>query len=89
MPKLLERLRGQLEARGLPRDKAYAVATKKLQESGNLKPGSVELTSKGKKRTAMGAEGRAKDRAAKYSGHNPSEFVYSKKTNRATLKDCK
>jgi len=36
----------------------------------------------------MGASGRAKDRAAKYSKSNkPSDYEYNKKTNRATLKD--
>jgi hypothetical protein len=46
------------------------------------------LTAEGKKRQAMGADGRAKDRAAKQTDgkHKPSDYVYDKKTNRATLK---
>jgi hypothetical protein len=45
-----------------------------------------KLTSKGKARQALGAAGRAKDRAAKNSGRKTSEFKYNAKTNRATLK---
>jgi hypothetical protein len=51
-----------------------------------LKKGSMTLTDKGKKRQKMGAAGRAKDRAAQRSGRSTKEYVYSKKTNRATLK---
>jgi hypothetical protein len=86
MPKILERLVGQLEAKGMPKSQAFAVATSQQQKAGNLKKGTQELTPKGAKRQAMGAEGRAKDRAAKASGNNSSDYVYSKKTNRATLK---
>jgi hypothetical protein len=86
MPKILERLVSQLEAKGTPKSNAYAIATSQQQKAGNLKKGTQELTPKGAKRQAMGAEGRAKDRAAKASGGNPSSFVYSKKTNRATKK---
>ena len=86
MPKILERLVSQLEAKGTPKSKAYAIATATQQKAGNLKKGTQELTPKGKKRQDMGAEGRAKDRAAKHGSHKPSEFTYSKKTNRATLK---
>lgn len=46
-----------------------------------------KLTSDGKKRQAMGASGRAKDRAAKKSGHSTNDYKYNKKTNRATLKN--
>jgi hypothetical protein len=47
-----------------------------------------ELTAAGKKRQALGNDGRAKDRASRYSeGRNkPSAYVYDAKTNRATLK---
>lgn len=55
-----------------------------LQKRGQLSGG--KLTAKGKKRQAMGASGRAKDRAAKASGRKTSEYNYSSKTNRATLK---
>ena len=45
-----------------------------------------ELTPAGKKREAMGAEGRAKDRAAKRSGGAPSDYTYDAKTNVARKK---
>lgn len=87
MPKILERLVGQLQAKGMPKAKAFAVATSQLQKAGDLKKGSQNLTPKGAKRQAMGAAGRAKDRAAKASGkHSTSDYTYSSKTNRATLK---
>jgi hypothetical protein len=90
-PKILSRLEGQLRAKGMSPGEAAAVATKKLQASGNLKPGTAEATAKGVKRGAMGAAGRAIDRAVTYGGnkHKPSDYSYSKKTNRATLKGGK
>ena len=42
------------------------------------------LTSKGKARQALGKAGRAKSRAAKYSGNKSSDYKYNPKTNRAT-----
>lgn len=86
VPAIVKRLRSQLIAKGMNVGQAAAVANKTLQKSGVLKRGSMSLTDKGKKRQAMGAEGRAKDRAAKYNGGNPSDYVYSKKTNRARKK---
>lgn len=86
MPKILERLVGQLEAKGMPKARAYATATSQLQKSGVLKPGTTELTAKGRKRQGMGAAGRAKDRAASKSGRSTSEYKYNPRTNRATLK---
>ena len=86
MPGILDRLVSQLRAKGMSKAKAYATATKKLQQSGSLKKGSQKLTGKGKKRQSMGAAGRAKSRAAKASKNSPSKYKYSKKTNRATLK---
>jgi hypothetical protein len=86
MPKLLERLSQQLQAKGMAKAKAYAVATSQMQKAGNLKPNTQELTPKGKARQAMGAKGRAIDRAAKSSTHAAKDFVYSSKTNRATVK---
>lgn len=83
MPKILERLVKQLCANGMSRDKAYAVAVKKLQESGNLKKGSTEATSKGVKRGDMSPSERAKDRASKKSGGKPSDYKYNKKNNSA------
>jgi hypothetical protein len=64
MPKILERLVSQLKEKGMDKNRAYAVATSSLQRTGVLKKGTQELTAKGEKRQAMGAAGRAKDRAA-------------------------
>jgi uncharacterized membrane protein (UPF0127 family)/nicotinic acid mononucleotide adenylyltransferase len=89
-PDILDRLVNQLKTKNpsWSDKKAYAIATASLQNKGVLKKGSHELTDNGKKRNSMGASGRAKDRAAKYSKSNkPSDYEYNKKTNRATLKD--
>ena len=86
MPKIMERLVNQLKAEGKPEGSAYAIATKQLQKSGVLKKGTQELTPKGAQRQAMGAAGRAKDRASKASGRATSEYGYNPRTNRATLK---
>lgn len=86
MPAILERLVSQLQAKGMPKQKAYAVATSTLQKSGSLKKGSDEMTSKGKTRSAMGAAGRAKDRASKTSGHKPGDYKYNQLNNTARLK---
>lgn len=81
MPKILERLVGQLEAKGHDKKSSYAIATKALQRSGNLKPGTQEATAKGAKRGEMTPGERAKDRAVKYHGGKPSDYSYNKKTN--------
>lgn len=86
MPKLLDRLVSQLQARGMPRDKAVAVAIEQQQKAGNLKPGTTELTPQGVVRQKMGAAGRAKDRAAKYAGRDAAEYKYNPRTNRARLR---
>ena len=88
MPAILERLVKQLRAKGYPESSAYAIATKTLQKSGNLKKGTQEATAKGKRRGAMTPGERAKDRAKKYSKgkHSVSQYNYNSKTNRATLK---
>jgi hypothetical protein len=85
MSKILDRLVRQLQAKGMPKDKAFAVATKSLQKAGNIKKGSTEPTAKGKKRGNMTPGQRAKDRASKRSGRPPSDFKYDVATNRATL----
>jgi hypothetical protein len=69
----------------MSKDKAYNTAIKVLTKSGNLDK-DRNLTSKGKKRQAMGAHGRAKDRASKRAGRSSSEYKYNPATNRATLK---
>lgn len=86
MPKIFDRLVSQLKAKGHSESSAYAIATKALQRSGNLKPGTQKATTKGKRRGNMTAGERAKDRESKRTGHKPSEYKYNKKTNRATLK---
>lgn len=56
-----------------------------LKKRGDM-TASGKLTEKGKRRNAMTAEERAKDRAAKASKRSPSEYKYNPFTNRATLK---
>jgi hypothetical protein len=83
LPKLLERLKRQLAARGVKGAAGMAAALLKkrgqMDDKGNL-------TAEGKKRQAMGNGGRAIDRAAKKSGRSKKQFKYNSKTNRATLK---
>lgn len=81
-----QRLVQQLTRKGMIPSKANAIATKTLQKSGSLKPGTTQMTEKGERRTAMGAAGRAKDRAAKAADRQPSDYSYNPRTNRATLK---
>lgn len=81
---IVERLVGQLRARGLAGDvegMARAILTRAgvLDEAG-------ELTAKGRVRQGLGAAGRAIDRAAKRSGHAAADYRYSPRTNRATLR---
>lgn len=83
--KLETRLTRQLAAKGV---KGAANTARGIL----LKRGHIEsdgdLTPKGKERQDLGNDGRAKDRAAKASGgkHDPSDYKYDPKTNRATLK---
>ena len=83
MPKIYKRLVNQLTGKVA---NPHAVATAQLQKSGSMKKGTRTLTAKGKKRQAMGASGRAKDRAAKASGKSASQYKYNPRTNQATLK---
>ena len=86
MSKLQQRLTRQLASRGVKG--AAKMADSLLKKQGNLSSDG-KLTAQGKKRQAMGNDGRAKDRAAKVSGHKTSEYKYNPKTNRATLKKGK
>lgn len=86
MPKILERLVSQLQAKGKDKSSAYAIATSTLQKSGSLKKGTQQMTAKGEARSRMGAAGRAKDRAVKASGGKPSDFTYNQLTNAARKK---
>ncbi len=81
---LQKRLTRQLVGRGAKN--AKQLADNLLTKRGHLKDG--KLTAEGKKRQALGNDGRAKDRAAKYSGgkNKPSDYKYNPKTNMATLK---
>lgn len=81
--KIVSRLAGQLINNGMPKDKAYAVATKKMQASGNVKKGTQKATPKGKARGDMTPAERAKDRAAKERGGKPSDYKYNKNNNSA------
>jgi hypothetical protein len=83
---LIDRLSSQLKATGAkdPEGMARALLTQRGQLGNDGK-----LTAEGKKREAMGAEGRAIDRQSKYTGKPKKDFVYSSKTNRATLKKGK
>ena len=83
MPGIYDRLVSQMRAKGAKNP--HAAATAALQRAGNMKKGSRELTRKGRRRSLMGAAGRAKDRAAKASGRSPSAYTYNARTNRATL----
>lgn len=86
MPKILERLVGQLQAKGKSKSAAFAIATSALQKSGNLKKGTQTATAKGTKRGNMSPGQRAKDRASKKSGRKKSDYKYNSKSNQATLK---
>ena len=47
MPKILDRLVGQLQAKGMGKSQAFDIATKSLQKAGDLKPGTQKATAKG------------------------------------------
>lgn len=83
MPQLLTRLTRQLASKGVKG--AKSMATSLMKKNGQL-DAKGQLTAKGKKRQALGKDGRAKDRAAKYSGNKASDYKYNPKTNRATKK---
>ena len=82
---LVKRLTRQLAAKGV--DNAKGVAVGVLEKRGHLKDG--KLTAEGVRREKLGAAGRAKDRAAKYSGGDPEDYKYNPDTNRATKKGKK
>lgn len=82
MSKLQKRLTQQLAANGVKG--ASKMADALLAKRGQLKDG--KLTAEGKARQALGASGRAKDRAAKRSGGSPSDYTYNKKTNQTHKK---
>jgi hypothetical protein len=75
---LHSRLSSQLKARGVKNSSSVAAAI--LQKRGHMD--GNKITTEGKKRQALGNEGRAKDRAVKQSGGKPSDYKYNPKTNR-------
>jgi hypothetical protein len=79
---LLKRLTNQLRSKGVKGAKNMAAAL--LTKRGQMKNG--KLTEEGKKRQKLGNAGRAKARAAKYSGNKSSDYNYNPKTNRTKLK---
>jgi hypothetical protein len=87
VPKILERMVSQLEAKGKPKSQAYAIATAQMQKSGNLKKGTNEPTAKGVKRGKMTPAQRAKDRAAKANGGKPADYRYKSKSNSTVKKN--
>lgn len=68
MPQILEDAVKSIMADNpkLSKSSAYAIATRSLQKSGDLKEGSQEATKKGDRRGEMSAATRAKTRARKY-----------------------
>lgn len=86
MPKILDRLVKQLEAKGKSKSSAFAIATSSLQKAGDLKKGTRMATAKGTSRGNMTPGARAKDRASKVSGKSTASYKYNSSTNRATLK---
>jgi hypothetical protein len=69
--------KGQKDAAGLAR--ALLIERNHINSDGTL-------TKQGAERQALGASGRAKDRAAKRSGRSVEDYKYNSRTNRATLK---
>lgn len=82
MSKLEDRLTRQLASRGVKNSRGVAIGL--LKKRGHMDDDG--LTKEGRKRQAMGNDGRAKDRAAKESGRSAKDYKYDAKTNRATLK---
>ena len=82
---LQKRLSRQLASKGNKGSKKMACAI--LKKRGHVDK-KCKLTKAGRKKQSMGASGRAKARAAKYSKgkRKPSDYKYNPKTNRATLK---
>ena len=80
---LKKRLTRQLAARGVDNAKGMAMAL--LHKRGDV-DAKGNLTAHGKERQALGAAGRAKDRAAKASGGSASDYTYDPKTNSARKK---
>ena len=76
---LIDRLTAQV---GGNREMALAILT----ERGHYDPKTNQLTAEGRKRDAMTAEERAKDRASTATGKPADSFTYNPRTNRAKTK---
>lgn len=81
--KLEARLTRQLAGRG--QKGAAGMAHALLVKRGDINADG-SLTAHGEQRQALGAAGRAKDRASKQSGRPPSDYKYDPHTNRARIK---
>ena len=68
MPAILDRTVESIMEKNpkMSKSSAYAIATKQLQKSGDLKEGTQETTKKGNHRGEMSQATRAKTRARKY-----------------------
>jgi hypothetical protein len=80
---LLKRLTRQLASKGVKG--AANMASGLLKKRGHMDD-KGNLTAKGKARQALGKAGRAKSRAAKYSGSRAANYKYNSRTNRAVKK---
>lgn len=78
--------KGQLINRLTDQVGSRAKAIKILQERGHLMKDGKTLTAEGKKRDAMTAEERSKDRESKRTGEPASHFNYNPHTNTSTRK---
>lgn len=82
---LVESLEGQLRQKGHPQLAAHQLAIEILTNQGSL-DAAGNLTAHGRERERMGREGRAKDRLAAQTGHNPAHLVYDKRQRKAFVK---
>lgn len=64
----------------LSKSSAYAIATKTLQKSGDLKEGTQEATKKGARRGEMSVATRAKTRAKKYKSERKAGRKFERNT---------
>jgi hypothetical protein len=53
-----------------------------LRDRGDVTPGTEKLTTQGRRKDSLGAEGRALERAVKYGGGNIWDYQYDPETNR-------
>ena len=87
MPAILDRLVRQLQAKGYPKSRAHAIATKSLQKSGNLKKGTQKATKQGAYRGKLSDKQRDNDR--KRARRTGRRLAGSPKQYRKTMKAAK